>query len=498
MSLVAPSIGIDLRFAPLPTPSLAALSARLRRTPLANTLGETAEHQRIIALNQPTRQRGRPGNACRTPCAASVLTSRVAGSRRGLLLLVRLRRLRPKRWAADADGAVRPRPRDPRSPTRSARQPSTWERATLRRARIDMHALAAIVPLVDDAGAFGKTASRVPEAPLPSGRRRRVGGAGLAEQPPRPYPYGHVLGLRVVDTAVLELNHRIDALAAQTLKVVAFASANRPLHELVVDAPLVERPLHPPASVWLNLEPHVAAAMKLDGHAVPSDTSSRAIDSVSLRPRLSLVLLTRTGDDTPYAGFRGILGTGPECESATAAKCCLSTGAAARRPSRAAVYQCVLEACGGCSPALAGIIGGRRPWIVSMISPIPAQGRAQGRREVDGQPSRRVSFRSFSGQAPASAAEERGGRPEAPRRRLIASRPKRDCGAPPRGAHSRVAGRSTGRAVSDGPVSGTHVGVARVACTARRVFGRRGTRSARSRSRDGGHGVRSRARAHGR
>jgi hypothetical protein len=66
MSLVAPSVGIYLRLAPLPTPSLAALSARLRRTPLANPLGQPAEHERIIALNQPTRRRGKPSKAvCR-------------------------------------------------------------------------------------------------------------------------------------------------------------------------------------------------------------------------------------------------------------------------------------------------------------------------------------------------------------------------------------------------------------------------------------------------
>jgi hypothetical protein len=120
-------------------------------------------------------------------------------------------------------------------------------------------------------GVVSSLPARTPPCPLAatrSGRGRRVGGAaGLAEQPPRPYPCGHGLGLRVVDTAVLELDHRIDALAAQALKVVAFASANRPLHELVVNALLVERPLHPPARVWRNLEPLVATAVKLDGHA---------------------------------------------------------------------------------------------------------------------------------------------------------------------------------------------------------------------------------------
>ena len=68
---------------------------------------------------------------------------------------------------------------------------------------------------------------RCERTPPRSGRGSRVGRAPLVEQVPGPYSLGHVLGLRVVDAAVLELDHRVDALAAQALEVLALASANR-------------------------------------------------------------------------------------------------------------------------------------------------------------------------------------------------------------------------------------------------------------------------------
>src|SRR5262245_61713675 len=79
-------------------------------------------------------------------------------------------------------------------------------------------------------------------------------------------PRGHLLGLRAIHAAVLELDHGIDPLAAEAFELVALAAANGSLHDLVVDARVVERLLDLPAGMWRDLEPLVAAAMKLDGH----------------------------------------------------------------------------------------------------------------------------------------------------------------------------------------------------------------------------------------
>src|SRR3954454_8747944 len=103
-----------------------------------------------------------------------------------------------------------------------------------------------------------------------SARGRRDGWARLGAELPGADSRRHVLRFRAVDAPVLELDHGIDTLAAQALKIIAFAAPYRAFDELVVDALLVERPLHSPAGVWLDLEPHVAAAVKLDGHGVPS------------------------------------------------------------------------------------------------------------------------------------------------------------------------------------------------------------------------------------
>ena len=87
------------------------------------------------------------------------------------------------------------------------------------------------------------------------------------EQLARPDPLRHVLRLGAVDAAVLELDHGVLALAAEALEVVALARAQRALHELVLDALLVERLLHAPAGMRSELGPDVGTAMELDGHA---------------------------------------------------------------------------------------------------------------------------------------------------------------------------------------------------------------------------------------
>ena len=77
---------------------------------------------------------------------------------------------------------------------------------------------------------------------------------------------GHVLRVLAIDRPVLELDHRILALTAQALDVVPLSAKERPLHDLVVDPLLVERALDTPARVPLDLDPHVWAAVELDGH----------------------------------------------------------------------------------------------------------------------------------------------------------------------------------------------------------------------------------------
>ena len=50
------------------------------------------------------------------------------------------------------------------------------------------------------------------------------------------------------------------------LPLLALPAAQRPLHDLVGDALLVERALHAPARVALELHPHVRAPVELDRH----------------------------------------------------------------------------------------------------------------------------------------------------------------------------------------------------------------------------------------
>src|SRR5689334_17550711 len=78
-----------------------------------------------------------------------------------------------------------------------------------------------------------RTASRPPGAP---GRRRRRGGRRpLGVELPGGDRGAHVLGLLAVDRAVLELDHGVLALAAETFEVVALAGPQRALDELILD-----------------------------------------------------------------------------------------------------------------------------------------------------------------------------------------------------------------------------------------------------------------------
>jgi hypothetical protein len=50
------------------------------------------------------------------------------------------------------------------------------------------------------------------------------------------------------------------------LQIVALAGPQRALDDLVLDPLLVERLLHPPARVGIDLDPLERAAMELDRH----------------------------------------------------------------------------------------------------------------------------------------------------------------------------------------------------------------------------------------
>src|SRR5579862_2569405 len=80
-----------------------------------------------------------------------------------------------------------------------------------------------------------------------------------------------------VDRAVFELDHRIELLPGEPVQVCALARPQRPSHDLVVDPPLVQRLLHPPA--WSE-PPWCRAAMELDCH--PAEDTPRS-HSDSLR-----------------------------------------------------------------------------------------------------------------------------------------------------------------------------------------------------------------------
>jgi hypothetical protein len=96
-------------------------------------------------------------------------------------------------------------------------------------------------------------------------------GALALEQLARPDSRSHLLRLLAVHGSVLELDHRVLALAAQLLQLVALAAAKRSLDQLVLDALIVQSLLYAPAGMALQLDPDVRAAVKLDGH-VPTIT----------------------------------------------------------------------------------------------------------------------------------------------------------------------------------------------------------------------------------
>src|SRR5207302_3526626 len=77
----------------------------------------------------------------------------------------------------------------------------------------------------------------------------------------------HLLRFLAVHAPVLELDHGVLALAAQALEVVARSLPQRALHDLVLDAHLVERALDAPARMALQLHPDVRAPMELHRHA---------------------------------------------------------------------------------------------------------------------------------------------------------------------------------------------------------------------------------------
>jgi hypothetical protein len=85
-----------------------------------------------------------------------------------------------------------------------------------------------------------------------------------------PDPRGHVLRLFTVDRAVVELDHRVGALAAQPLEGDTLQAPHGPLDDRVLDSGLVERLLNTPARVPVDLDPHRRTAMELDRHHTTS------------------------------------------------------------------------------------------------------------------------------------------------------------------------------------------------------------------------------------
>jgi hypothetical protein len=96
--------------------------------------------------------------------------------------------------------------------------------------------------------------------------RRRVRKA--LEQFTSSDPCGHVLGLLAIGRPVLEFDDWILALAAQLLERVALTSTQRSLHDLVLDALLIESLLNLPARMRTDLDPHIRAPMELDRHFI--------------------------------------------------------------------------------------------------------------------------------------------------------------------------------------------------------------------------------------
>src|SRR5205085_88049 len=93
---------------------------------------------------------------------------------------------------------------------------------------------------------------------------------------------GHVLRLLAVDRAVVELDPRVLLLAGSGFRHRA-VERPRLRHCFVPDALLVERLLHPPAGMTVELHPHVPAAVEFDRHHFPplgrmSVTPSRTVN----------------------------------------------------------------------------------------------------------------------------------------------------------------------------------------------------------------------------
>src|SRR5437868_936751 len=116
---------------------------------------------------------------------------------------------------------------------------------------------------------------------------RRIGVA--VEEPAGADPLGHLAGFGPVDAAVLELDHRVLALARDLLELVALPRAQRALDQLVLDALLVERLLHFPAWVRVDLHPLHGAAMELDRHLATLDrpplTGNPGVERAAPGPR---------------------------------------------------------------------------------------------------------------------------------------------------------------------------------------------------------------------
>src|SRR5437763_6927084 len=93
--------------------------------------------------------------------------------------------------------------------------------------------------------------------------RRRT---ALLHQPAGLDRLGHLGRLGAVDRAVLELDHRVLPLPRQTLERVTLVAPERTGDDLVVDARLVELPLHAPARMPSELDPEVAAPVELHRH----------------------------------------------------------------------------------------------------------------------------------------------------------------------------------------------------------------------------------------
>src|SRR5436190_1200494 len=98
----------------------------------------------------------------------------------------------------------------------------------------------------------------------------RGGGAALAVELPRADRGGHVGGFLAVHRAVVELDHGQQALATETLYVLATtARQRRLLDHLVLDALLVERLLHLETVVEVGVQEREGTAVQLDGHLAP-------------------------------------------------------------------------------------------------------------------------------------------------------------------------------------------------------------------------------------